>query len=104
MSRSATLLVAAFASACACTFTPLPAPEPEPPTPAPTDGGMDPMRPETCRTACDNQRVLECELGETTPEGSTCEDVCKNIEDQGIESIRWKLPCLTNATNCEECQ
>jgi hypothetical protein len=65
---------------------------PEPPEPEPGEG------PATCDGACDRARELECPWAADTPEGGTCEDVCRNIEESGI--TRWNLVCRVEATNC----
>jgi hypothetical protein len=51
-----------------------------------------------CVKMCDHMRVLNCEVAQPTPEGTTCEQVCENTEASGI--IRLDLACLTAAPNC----
>src|SRR5690606_2076799 len=55
----------------------------------------------TCETACDNQRHLGCEIGQPTPEGASCVEVCGNLESGPIVSIRWDIECLTGAESCD---
>lgn len=55
----------------------------------------------TCETACANLRELACPEAEDTPEGSTCEDVCQNSFEVGIELYEWNVEQLTTATSCE---
>jgi hypothetical protein len=69
--------------------------------PDPDDGGSKPLPSDfDCSTACENQRRLECELGEPTPRGASCEDVCENNQSSSIVSIRWDVEKLTKATVC----
>jgi hypothetical protein len=81
---------------------PVPIPEPEPePQPQP-EPDVDPV-PASCSTACENQRRLGCELGQATPEGHPCEQICENLATGPIVSIRWDVGCLSEATDCEAC-
>lgn len=77
-------------------------PEPEPPDPP------DPPKPEpeepadaSCATACENQRFLECEVGDPTPEGSTCEEVCEGSFNAGVPGLEWNVDALTRARDCK---
>jgi hypothetical protein len=67
---------------CGCSIKP-----PEPPPGSPT-----------CATACQRLVQLNCDGSKPTPEGATCEDVCKNIQESGL--ISWDLRCRTNAPSC----
>ena len=91
------LLILLILSACD-----VPPPEP-PPQPAPvTDGGGAPT-PEpaaSCKTACSNLRERECEAGNDTPNGATCEQVCENAE---ASPMSWDVVCLTDAIGCGQC-
>lgn len=80
------------------TIGPEPVPEPpEPPEPSePSD--VEP----TCATACEKQRELGCVLGDPTPEGTSCEEVCQNSEQSGILDLAWDVEGLTEATTCTE--
>jgi hypothetical protein len=55
-----------------------------------------------CGAACVHQRKLGCELGGTTPAGSTCEEVCEMNAGSGFS---WATACLAAAPTCtEECR
>lgn len=56
----------------------------------------------TCDTACENLRELRCEEADETPEGATCEDVCENSFEVGIELYEWDLSTLTQTKSCEQ--
>lgn len=67
------------------------------PIPTPPEG------PATCKTACDVQGILKCPLAQSTPEGSSCVEVCENTQD-GPEFLAWDVKCLTHATACSQCR
>lgn len=68
--------------------------------PAPVPSPLEPVPEPTCATACEKQRALGCELGEPTPEGSTCEEVCQNSKESGILELVWDVEMLTQADSC----
>lgn len=70
-------------------FTACPHPQPKP-TPPP---GSE------CMEMCDHLRALGCKTAEPTPEGTTCEQVCRNTQESGI--IKIDLKCMTAAPNCD---
>lgn len=77
-------------------------PEPKPPEPDPVEPEPEPPKGASCATACENQRHLECEIGEPTPEGSTCEEVCEVSFNAGVPGLEWDVEQLTSATECED--
>jgi hypothetical protein len=76
--------------------------EPEKPITPPPDPIPVVVEPEelevSCRTACDNQRSLGCELGRDTPEGSTCEEICGN--SMSVPAMAWDVSALTYSKGC----
>lgn len=56
----------------------------------------------TCITACNRMRELGCEEGQSTPDGSSCEEVCENSFQVGISQFEWDLRETTTAASCEE--
>ena len=91
----------AFTVLTGCQLRPPEDVEPPPPPPPVQDGGVVTLA--TCATACANQRAHGCELGRPTAEGSTCEEVCDNTENAGLDSLRWDLRCLTDRATCAPC-
>lgn len=70
------------------------------PPPAP-DPAVDPPAGEAdCGAACARASALGCEAAEPTPEGASCEQVCREVQDSGI--VRWDLECRASAQSCEE--
>lgn len=55
--------------------------------------------PEACPAACAKLRELGCEEAEPTPNGATCEDVCKSIETSNLVSVG--PACVARAETCE---
>ena len=43
-------------------------------------------------------RALDCELGEPTPGGHTCEQTCENAQRNGVD---FATGCLAAASSCE---
>ncbi len=77
-------------------------PPPEPPEPPPIvedDAGSVEPAP-SCDTACSYLRDRECEAGNPTPSGATCEQVCENTSSTPME---WDVVCLTDALGCGQC-
>lgn len=71
-----------------------PAPQPQPPPPQPLpEGGVA-----TCSSYCENAANLGCAFSAPTPEGTTCEQVCGNVQGSGV--ISWNLACRTTAATC----
>lgn len=54
-----------------------------------------------CEAACERMRDLRCELGETTPAGFSCEEVCDNTRE--ISESLWDTECLAAAPTCDAC-
>jgi hypothetical protein len=67
---------------------PHPAPPPVPPTPVIA----------SCATVCAHETDLGCPAARSTPNGATCEDVCRNVQTSGI--ITWDLACRSTAPTC----
>lgn len=84
------LLVCFVALSCEPVPTPVP---PEPPVP---------QQKATCESACSRQRELGCELGEPTPEGSTCEEICRQSLTIPLPDMAWDVEKMTVASSCEE--
>ncbi len=62
--------------------------------------GILPPSSDGCAAACENLRRLGCEEGTPTPGGVSCEGVCRNAAESGID-----LTCtgeVTRAASCEE--
>jgi len=79
----------------ALALTACPGPEPvrpHPPDPAPA--------PEACDAACDKWRQLGCPEGQPTPNGASCEDVCRNAEESGATVLN--PACVLSAPTCED--
>lgn len=64
-------------------------PEPKPPIPPPSV--------ERCPDACEHLRALSCDLAKPTPRGKTCEQLCLNMESNGVRFIS----CTITAPTCE---
>lgn len=83
----------------ACAADPKPGPNdppfPEDPVPVEPDKPTGP----NCATACDNMRELECEEGQDTSDGATCETVCENT--LGTPTA-MPVECMTAATECAQ--
>ena len=82
-------------------------PKPTPgPTPVPVnlaDAVASPDAPVVvagCAEACMHMRALGCSLGNTTPHGATCEDVCGNIVGSGLAT--WNLACIAAVKACSD--
>jgi hypothetical protein len=58
--------------------------------------------PPTCSDACDHARELHCSIGDPTPAGATCEDVCASVEAMNLHEARWPIACVLNADTCSE--
>lgn len=68
---------------------------PTPPTPPERDAGAA-----TCSDACTHLAALGCKEGKPTPEGSTCAEVCENVQSSGV--ISWNLGCRTHIESCAQ--
>lgn len=55
---------------------------------------------EDCKAACANGRTLRCEFSENTPDGGTCEAMCRNAESSGYTSMH--PACVAQAKSCEQ--
>ncbi len=56
----------------------------------------------SCAEACAHARELECAIGDPTPAGATCEEVCLNVETAGLEDVRWPIGCVLASSTCAE--
>ena len=81
----ALLFVAVFSTASNCGSTQLPDAAPAPVAPS-------------CATACARAAALGCDYAQPSPDGVTCEAVCKNA--QGL--FRWDLACRTGISACAD--
>lgn len=52
-----------------------------------------------CGEACQYWRGLHCPEGEPTPAGMTCEEVCRNAADNGVD-IAKQLSCAHSSSSC----
>jgi len=66
------------------------------PAPVPTP---NPVGAPTCKDVCARLADLKCEAAKPTPEGATCEDVCKNATSAD-SPIAWNLGCRRDAGTC----
>lgn len=85
------LLLLAMALACTPPTEPDTAEPPEAPDGAPGD---DP-----CGVKCERQRVLGCSGGEPTKAGHSCEEVCRNAQNNGID-LAGDEACVRRAKEC----
>ena len=83
------LLLAAALSSGFC--QPQPGP---PPGPAPLDGSVT-----ACSASCSKYRELGCEEGKPTAKGHTCEEVCNNAAESGID-LGGPADCIAAAKDC----
>lgn len=73
---------------------------PKPPDPyEDPDAGPDASRSPTCAGACARMRDLGCPLGNKTPRGATCEEVCKNVQENNA-GAGFDVRCLSTARSC----
>ncbi len=69
------------------------APQPRPPLP--------PYRPNTtCAAACAHRLALGCTDGKPTAKGTSCEDVCLDVNASGV--ARWPTDCLVVTRTCAD--
>lgn len=74
---------------------PLPPDNPDPkPDPSITYG---------CSSACERQRELGCEVSTPTAKGALCAAVCLNTME-GPPAVHWDVACMSEATNCGQCE
>ena len=73
--------------AAGCSTGPAPIPDPPP-------------QPDACQAACERLAALGCPEAEPTPEGASCDTVCRNVEESGVTSMR--PGCVAEANSCEE--
>lgn len=72
---------------------------PQIPDPKPVPD-LPPFEDPTCEDACRKLQSLECQAGEETEDGSSCEEVCENLQESGI--VSWDLQCMTEIENCDQ--
>lgn len=83
MSALRLLLLALFVSACSAVTAPPPKPEPT----------------AICADVCARGVELGCAFALPTDGGSSCVEVCDNVQSSGI--IEWDLACRASASSCE---
>jgi hypothetical protein len=86
------LLVLAFFALSGCAPVAPIGPDPDATSSAPE------ARRGTCAAACANMARLGCEAASPTPEGDSCEDVCKSVQASGI--VKFDLGCRATASTC----
>lgn len=64
---------------------------------------MGPVEQTSVERVCDKLRELECEAGDPTPEGNTCERNINNAAAQNINLV-GDVDCIEVATNCAEAE
>lgn len=73
---------------------------PTPPKPAPRPAVADAGG---CGPACSHLRSKRCELGEPTPRGVTCEELCTRVlEENG--GLGFPTDCISKADSCVEAE
>lgn len=84
-------------------------PDPEAPIgPKPKPVGQDAaMLPDgalatPCEAVCGAYRMLRCPEGEPTKKGHTCEEVCQNAAQEGIDLSGSVNECIVKAATCRE--
>ncbi len=98
---SAVFIFAAVA-APGCTHTPVKTP-PDVMVPPVADAApeLDAAPGDDCAVDCCAWRAQQCPEGNPTAAGTTCEEVCRNLADAGIDSAH-QLSCATTATSCAQ--
>lgn len=54
-----------------------------------------------CETDCRYWRALSCSEGAPTTAGTSCEAVCRNAAENGIDTAK-QLSCAAKATSCAD--
>lgn len=81
---------------------PSPAPNPPPPPPISQDATtVDGVTLGPCGFACTRYRQLGCPEGAPTPAGHSCEEVCENAAQNGID-LGGPSTCTAVAGTCQE--
>lgn len=52
----------------------------------------------SCPKACTRARELKCKIGNPTPNGRSCEDVCRKFTPPA--EAGWRPECMAAATDC----
>jgi hypothetical protein len=86
----ATLALAAALSSASCQQAPAP------PPPPPSSVWQQP-----CADFCGHLRTLGCPEGQPRPSGRSCEAVCVNIHEEGLD---LKMACVLNLQHCADIQ
>jgi hypothetical protein len=90
-------LLAVLRALTAC--HPASAPAPLPPAPAPL-GDAGPA--DSCARACARLRALGCSDGQPTPQGASCETVCRTASAEPAAMLTpTYLDCLALLTRCD---
>jgi len=79
---------------------PTPGPSPVPPVTVDALTAPDARKTYTCGDACAHLRALKCKMGNPTPRGATCEEVCDNVQGSGLAS--WNLGCIAAVKQCAD--
>lgn len=72
---------------CGCVTKPLPPPKP----PAPPGTA-------TCAAYCEVGDRLGCSYAQPTPQGTSCIQVCRDVQESGITTLN--LDCAVTQTDC----
>lgn len=73
---------------------------PQPANPPPAPELPDASSGASCSTACENMRLLGCEVGKPSPKGASCETVCDNVHVNNA-GAGFPVGCLTRARSCK---
>src|SRR5262249_40516446 len=74
-----------------------PAPPPTPPPPHEQSSGWQ----QPCTDFCRHLRTLGCPEGQPRPSGRSCEAVCVNMHEEGLD---LKIACVLNLQRCADIQ
>ncbi len=59
---------------------------------------LPPVSDEGCAPACAHLAELGCDAGKPTPDGASCESVCRNVQASGLNRIN--TACIMSAASC----
>ncbi len=88
----------AFAGAVFVDCTHSPAVSPPDVMVPPVDGAVLVPATDDCSASCNEWRKRGCPEGNPTAGGLTCEDVCRNAADAGVDTAK-QLSCASSAPN-----
>lgn len=68
-------------------------------TPAvvPPEPKVPPAKVASCEATCERLRDMDCDLGEPTNAGKTCENLCESMEANGVSFVS----CTRQAKTCQ---